>query len=590
MRITVRLWQTALFVTVILMAMAILGTFLLSGIERSIEDLGAAEQVKDASFLAEAVGPHFPITVESLEEIEAETDRFRAIFGDDLWVYDRTGRLIESRATDALPEDLLEEARLEATADSPGYSAVFLREPGVAVAGRAVFGEDGLRAGVVVVAEPTADAEAVLDAARRQMLGVGLVALGVAGFTGLVFSEVISRRVNDLKAAAYAIAQGDFARRLPIGLVPDEVRELAGAFNIMAVQLGEAFDSIQEHDDEMTAVVESMAEGLIALGADGCVRLVNSAAERILRMEAEDLEGGTLAEGVRDDALVKLADRALAGEHSAGTVILGETHVDVLCTPIGPGRRPEGAVVLMRDVTEQKRWERAQREFIANASHEMRTPIAAMNGFLELLGSGAQDDADLRGDFLGTMRLETERISRLVDDLFTLAQFDAGRMTLDLEPESLRDMVEDVTGVMRPIVDEAGVTLATDLADGRLCVLADRDRIVQVLVGFVDNAVKHSSDGDTVTISARVHGPRVDVAVDDEGPGIPAETLPKVLDRFFRASEHREGEWSRHGAGLGLAIAKEIVEAHGSAIEVESTPGEGATFRFSLEATGGCAD
>jgi signal transduction histidine kinase len=167
-----------------------------------------------------------------------------------------------------------------------------------------------------------------------------------------------------------------------------------------------------------------------------------------------------------------------------------------------------------------------------------------------------------------------------------LAQLDAKRVELDMRPSSLREMVEDVISIVRPIADEMGVAVQTELSGGALCVLCDRDRIVQVLLGFVDNAVKHSSQEGTVTLGARVVGPDMIVEVADDGPGIPEDARDKVFDRFYRVG----GGEGPQGAGLGLSIAKEIVEAHGSSIELESEPGQGATFRFTIPCTPGCSE
>jgi two-component system phosphate regulon sensor histidine kinase PhoR len=178
-----------------------------------------------------------------------------------------------------------------------------------------------------------------------------------------------------------------------------------------------------------------------------------------------------------------------------------------------------------------------------------------------------------------TMQLEVDRLGRLVADLLTLAQLEAGTLALDLQPESAEALVGRVCAIMRALADRAGVSIAVELPDGDLQVLADRDRIVQVLLGFVDNALKHSGAGDVVRLEAQRRGQRVIFLVADSGPGVEAEDVPRIFDRFYRADEARSAP---RGAGLGLAIAKEIVEAHGSAISVERTPGGGATFTFDL--------
>jgi signal transduction histidine kinase len=220
----------------------------------------------------------------------------------------------------------------------------------------------------------------------------------------------------------------------------------------------------------------------------------------------------------------------------------------------------------------------AQRRFVADASHEMRTPIAALKGMLELLVDGANDVPEVRDDFMRTMQFEVDRLGRLVADLLTLAQLEAGSLRVAPAPESAAELFGGVARVLQALAEQAGVRLSVEIADADVRVLADRDRIVQVLLSFTDNAIKHSPRNTTVRLRAERHEDAVRLEVADEGPGIGAEELSRVFERFYRSDTARAGG----GAGLGLAIAKEIVEAHGSSIDVLSTPGVGTTFGFEL--------
>jgi len=223
----------------------------------------------------------------------------------------------------------------------------------------------------------------------------------------------------------------------------------------------------------------------------------------------------------------------------------------------------------------------AQRRFVADASHEMRTPIAGLKGMLELLVDGAKDVPEVRDDFLATMQVEVDRLGRLVADLLTLAELDAGSARVVPAPEFVADLLRPVASVVRTIGEQAGVTLEVEHPGEDVRVLADRDRIVQVLMGLTDNALKHSPRGATVHLRAVLTGDAVRFEVADEGPGIEPEAVPRVFERFYRTDAARAG---RAGTGLGLAIAKEIIEAHGATIDVRSAPGEGATFGFELPA------
>jgi PAS domain S-box-containing protein len=456
---------------------------------------------------------------------------------------------------------------------------VSLVQGGYVVAGKAVYDAAGSRVASVVVSGGVDTALAVLDAVRGRLWITFWVALVVAGALGFAFSEFIGRRVRAMSQAAAAIAAGDFSQRLPTGFVPDEIRDLAVSYNRMAIKLGEAFSAIQQREGEIAAVVESMAEGVIAFDAAGTVRVMNSEAKTLLGDPQSDLTGTSATQLTDDESVLRAIEAGLAGDAVVDVAELGHASVLIHCTPLRTAERDSaGAVLLLSDITEQRRLEDAQRRFVANASHEMRTPIAALKGLLELLEDGAKDDPPVRDDFITTMQLEVDRLGRLVADLLTLAQLEAGTFELELHPESAKSLLGRVCSVMRALTDKAGVDLDVELPDGDVTLMADRDRIVQVLIGFADNALKHSKRGQRIVMRARVGIDTVTLEVADQGPGIAEQDVERIFDRFYRADESR----SSRGAGLGLSIAKEIAEAHGTAILVSATPGGGQTFSLTL--------
>jgi len=579
---SVRLWQTELFVIVIVVAILILSVSLSQGLQRTLSRLGEADQLSDASALASQLGREFPLTVESLARVREEVREFRTIYGDDVWVYDIDGSVIDSVHENGPPRSELEEARIQGLADTPPYSRMSLRPGGYVVAGKAVYDPDGRRAAVVVVASTVEDSLAVLDAVRGRLWTTFWVALIAAGLLGLGFAEFIGRRVRQMSRAASAIADGDFDQRLPTGLVPDEIYELAQSYNRMAATLGEAFSALREREQEIAAVVESMGEGVSAFDAEGRVRVINPPAMLMLGIEQprEDIVDTHVSGLTDDETVLRAVEQALNGSNVWETAALGDRTVLLHGTPIAAaGAQAEGAVLLLSDITERRRLEEAQRRFVANASHEMRTPIAALKGLLELLTSGAADETETRDDFLRTMTLEVDRLGRLVADLLTLAQLEAGGLTLKREPVAVHELLENVATVMRPLADQFGSTLVLEAPDHSVEADCDRDRIMQVLVGFVDNALKHSGTGGRVYLSARQREDTVTLEVRDEGPGIEPDLIPRLFDRFFRVDESRA---TPRGTGLGLSIAKEIIEAHESSVEIESRIGEGTAFRFDL--------
>ncbi len=585
-RASIRLWQTSLFVAVIMVAILILSGSLSAGLKTTLTQMSEANELRNASALARRLEAEFPLTAASIERVRQDLLEYRDIYGSSIWVYNASGRLIDSANDSGPGQEALDAARAAVKAGDTAYATVDLRAGGWVVAAKPIIAADGKTEGTVVTAGSVADSLAILAAVRFRLWITFWVSLLVAGSLGYWFSSLMGKRIREMSEAAIAIADGDFEQRLPTGYVPDEIYDLADSYNRMAVSLGEAFGAVQESQQRLSAVVASMAEGLVSFDSKGVVRVINQEAALLLGLgnpgDGIDRElVGTPAEELAPDAeVLDIIRTGLVGDSVAKTVGLGGYTVLLHCTPlIGTTGNLRGAVLLLADVTEQQRIEDAQRRFIADASHEMRTPLAALKGILELLIDGAAEDPAVRDDFLSTMQFEADRLGRLVTDLLTLAQLEAGSLQLKVTSESAADLLGSVASVMNTLAERAGVTLAVDLPDGDVRVMADRDRAVQVLLSFTDNALKHSPRGSTVRLRAVRRDERVLLAVADEGSGINAEELTRVFERFYRADAARAGGG---GAGLGLAIAKEIVEAHGSSIEVHSEPGTGTTFGFEL--------
>lgn len=577
---SIRFWQTALFIIVIVVAMLILSGSLSAGLQVTLTEMGKANEVRNASALARRLEPDFPVTPESRERMRSVLVEYRSIYGAGIWVYDRTGTLIESSYDTAPSDTALAEARGTALVENVPYATMGLEPNGWAIAARTILDASGAREGVVVTASSVDDSLRILDAVRDRLWITFWISLVVAGLLGFAFSELIRRRIDGMLGAAAAIAEGDFDQRLPTGLIPDEVQDLALSYNRMAVKLGEAFGSIEESRRQIAAVVDSMTEGVVAFNSTGTVRVINPEAMHLFDLGDREVLGSPAEEVTGEGDVLDVVRAGLTGHSTARIVRLGQLTVLLNCTTLLDAEdEVDGAVLLLADVTEQRRIEAAQRRFVADASHEMRTPIAALKGMLELLADGAKDDPEVRDDFITTMQVEADRLGRLVIDLLTLAQLDAGSLRLNRQPEWVTDLLGDVARVMHTLAEQAEVTLAVEPPAEDVQVLADRDRVVQVLLSFTDNALKHSGAGTTVHLRARRIDGGVFLEVADEGPGIEVEQLARVFERFYRADAARPG---KSGTGLGLAIAKEIVEAHGSSIEVHSAPDAGSSFGFEL--------
>jgi two-component system phosphate regulon sensor histidine kinase PhoR len=442
--------------------------------------------------------------------------------------------------------------------------------------------------GAVRLAVPLTEV-AKASASIRRALGIGaalaiVVVLGVGAF----LSRRVTRPVARMQAIAQRMAAGDFEQRVPAA-GGDEVAELGHALNRMALALRDKVQTLEAERTEVAAILERMVEGVIALDERGRVLLMNPGARAIFDLRegaAGRVDGRPLLEVVRQKALLDLVEACRAGappEGSRREVELGPPVNRILrahAVPVPFARQGTGVVLVLHDVTELRRLERVRAEFVANVSHELRTPLTSIKGYLETLLDGALDDRAHARRFLETAHTHAERLGRLVDDLLQLSDVETGKVALRLEPIRLGELAGAVATMFEPQAAQKGLVVLNEVP-ASLAVQADTDRLSQILVNLVDNAVKYTPDGGRVTLSA-AGGPAgmVEVAVADTGIGIPSLDLPRITERFYRVDKARSRELG--GTGLGLAIVKHLVQAHGGALTIESALGKGTTVRFTL--------
>jgi two-component system phosphate regulon sensor histidine kinase PhoR len=333
---------------------------------------------------------------------------------------------------------------------------------------------------------------------------------------------------------------------------------------------------------QQAALFDSMAEGVLVLDEQGCVQMANRAFVQLFTITG-NLAGKTLIEALRLHEVLELAERvALEGrpfEKELRLPGLEERWVQINASPIsgGDGQRL-GAILVFHELTRLKQFERARQEFVANVSHELRTPLSHIKGYVETLLAGAKDDPAVATRFLQIIERNADRLRLLIEDLLTISELESGRLALDLQPVSVRAVVAKVLDDLRTRAAARGVTLTKELPD--LTVRADATRLEQVLSNLVDNAIKYGRKDGRVRVGAQVEQGCVMLSVADDGPGLPAEALERVFERFYRVDKGRSRD--QGGTGLGLAIVKHIVQSHGGKVWAKSQPGRGATFYFTL--------
>ncbi|MFP3897924.1 MAG: ATP-binding protein [Dehalococcoidia bacterium] len=574
-------WRITLpFVLVILLIMAVLGSYLTSSSRSSQLDNLRSHLEHEARITAQASLPGF-LSEDKYTALDAlartlgeQIDTRVTIIAVDGTVL---GDSVEDAATmenhadrpefrDALQHDLGEYSRYSTT----------LRQKMMYVA--VPISHEGEVIGVARVALPLTAVEGLVHSVTVSIvlaMGIGVLVIILAAWA---ISRVTTRPIRKLTLAAREIASGNLAQSIGVE-ARDEVGELAQAFNEMSLQLKERIETISGDRTRLAAILENMADGVIMTDVEGNVWLVNDAARKLFNIEHEG--GKTLIEVVRDhemDEVLRLCLKTAKAEtvqYESGTT---RRYVRAIAIPI-VREEVSGALLLIQDLTELKGLQTTRRELIGNISHEFRTPLAAIKAMVETLLDGAVEDRETVRDFLKRIDDEVERLTQIVAELTELSRIETGKAELILEPVDLNLLVEDAVSQLSPQADRQQLIVEKQLAADLPVVQADKARTRQVIVNIFHNAIKFTDAGGRIAIATRAQGDSVMVVVSDTGVGIPDTDLPHVFERFYKGDRARSGG---AGTGMGLAIARHVVEAHGGVIWVQSEEGRGSTFSFSL--------
>ena len=432
--------------------------------------------------------------------------------------------------------------------------------------------------GIARVALPLTDVDRAIRELRKTIAVASLLALLVAIVLSAVAARLTSKSLRQLTDAARSMAGGNLATRTRVA-GHDEIAALGRALDRLAESLSETLPALQSERDLLDAVLSGMQEGILVVGADGRIVLVNPSLREMLLLEA-DCTGKSVLQTVRNAALNTLLEQARQGPVPAADIELaGLKPRYVLVNAAQLTGVPGGVLAVFLDVTELRRLESVRRDFVANASHELRTPVAAVRAAAETLRSALNDrGAALR--FTEIIERNSERLERLIADLLELSRIESSRFQFVLEPVDLADVVQYVTSLHRHRAEKKRITLDAELPADALAVRADRRALELVFGNLVDNAIKYCPDNARVTVCALRDGDRVRMSVADTGPGIEPRHLPRLFERFYRVDPGRSRELG--GTGLGLAIVKHLVEAMGGSVGVASTVGAGTTFTFTL--------
>jgi signal transduction histidine kinase len=401
---------------------------------------------------------------------------------------------------------------------------------------------------------------AALNTIERLALLAGALALLIAGFAGYFAAVLISRRISRLGRAAENLAAGHFDERITSS-VEDEVGSLGETFNAMAVSLKGAFGQIEQEKERGSAILNGMTDAVIGVNRELEPVFLNPRAKKLLESS--------------DHAFHNRLQEVLAKTHYSGPVTepaaeAGDRLIEIRAAPL-----EDGALAILRDVTEDLHMQRVKAEFIANASHELKTPLTALSGYLEMLED--EEDERVRAEFLTDMRVQTERLHNLARTLLDLSRLDANAVTFRTEEVDLEDLLYGLRRDFGYTGRELNIRADADVPP----VQTDPNQLHRAIAILVDNALKYSDEDSPVELGLYHQDGRVAISVADRGCGIPEREIPHIFDRFYRA----QGSSRADGTGLGLALAHEIIDHLGGEIEVLSSPNAGSTFSILLPLT-----
>jgi two-component system sensor histidine kinase VicK len=424
-----------------------------------------------------------------------------------------------------------------------------------------------------------------------QITWVFLQSSAVAIVLSLILAHMVSRAltkpIKEMQIQTKAIAEGDYSGTLKV-YGEDELGQLAALINELSDEVSEAQESIDAERRRLDSVLAHMTDGVIATDRRGKIIIVNNMAETMLDVTADEVRGENLLKvlDVEDELTLRnllesQEDILVDGAFQEAPTIL-RASFSLIQRDSG---FISGIVCVLHDVTEQEKIEAERKQFVSNVSHELRTPLTSMRSYIEALADGAWQDPELAPRFLEVTQNETDRMIRMIQDLLHLSRIDSGKSELELEIVDLTELMDHVLGRFEMLIqsqeyEENHYHIKRDLLDESVFVEVDPDRMIQVLDNILNNAIKYSPDGGTITGRMRIRQDKAVISISDEGMGIPKSDLNKIFSRFYRVDRARSRAMG--GSGLGLAISQEVVEQHGGRIWAESTIGEGTTFHLSL--------
>ncbi|MGI6328057.1 MAG: ATP-binding protein [Dethiobacteria bacterium] len=578
-----------LYSLLILFAMQLSGVYLVKSLEDYYLRNYASSQIAQGELLGSFIRRYLVEEEQQGELISTLIAEFGgSMQGTETMVLDRHGRLLggpEQRSFSLLGERVIQDDillalsgnRVEAVRADPetGKRYYLIALP---------IKSTSSVVGVVILRGSLEHIYLTLREIKLMLITGWLVVLGIAVVIGFLLARTITSPIREVTSRAAAMAGGDFSQLIEVRS-QDEIGELGKMFNFLTIRLQDTLKEISTEKNKVEAILNYMTDGIVALNREGKAIHLNPAARQLLKRSGNRVELGLPGEEILGNLInpEELPQLLQQTSPSIKEVQMGDEEgktLQVYFAPFKEDGNPQGMLVVLHDVTRERILSRLQQEFVANVSHELRTPLTTIKNYVETLLNGAQDDPGVRLRFLEVVDKETDRMVKLVKDLLVLSQMDYHETNWLREKSDVISLIAEVLAQVELECRSKGIDLHDYLPRRKVMVLLNKDKIRQVLLNLIDNAIKYTPEGGEIKVSILTKYNFVWVTVKDTGIGIPGKEVDRVFERFFRVDKTRSRDSG--GTGLGLPIAKQIVEAHGGSIYLKSELEKGTEVTFSL--------
>lgn len=414
-------------------------------------------------------------------------------------------------------------------------------------------------------------------------LSMGGIILGliVSIVVATLFSNIFSTAIKQLTLAVEDVSKGNYDKKIDINS-NDEIGKLADAFNLMARELKYTVLQLKDRNIKLESILNSINSGLIAIDADYNIMLLNHLSYKFLGINDGNLINRNFYEVVQNKSVLNLLNKSTVNNEYAVEEI-NHNNLKILRISANPiintDSKGIGTVLLIEDITQIKKLEQIRSEFVSNVTHELKTPLTSIKGFVDTLKNGAIEDFDIAKHFLDIIDIEAERLYKLIQEILTLSEIETRDKDINMAEIQIDILINSVKKILQPLADKKGIKLEFVVESGMINLFCNKDRIIQLLINLIENSIKYTEQG-CVKAEFKNNSNILVITIEDTGIGIPEQSIPRIFERFYRVDKGRSRKAG--GTGLGLSIVKHIVILYNGKIEVQSKLGEGSIFKVNL--------